>query len=84
MYIAYTDAIVRQPIGLETLVEHNSTDPNDFRLLSINYMGQAFGSVDAFIEAYNSNTINKINVRLDAEWSSFSRYDHTFPSVWRL
>ena len=60
-------------IGLETLVWHDSTDPSEFRLLKLVYNGQEFSSTKEFIDAYQSNSVAKLSLTVDPEWSSFSR-----------
>ena len=69
----YTDALYIQSVGLETLVYHNSTDPNDFYLMTLVYNGQNYSSVDDFINDYNNNTLNKISITPDVAWSTFER-----------
>jgi len=60
-------------------VWHDSTDPTEFRLLKLVYNGQEFASTEDFVEAFQTNNLDKISLTVDPEWSGFSRQGDVLP-----
>ncbi|XP_078465157.1 diamine oxidase [copper-containing]-like [Lampetra planeri] len=49
-----------QPVSLEILIDHNSTNPDDWSVMKVNYYGQFFDSIEEFVRKYDEGTVNKV------------------------
>lgn len=65
------DGFYIQPLGLEFLINHESTDVSKWFIEKIVYNDQEFSSTVALMKAYNTNKLKKIHINIDKAYSSY-------------
>ena len=65
------DGFYIQPLGIEILINHKSTDVSHWFIEKIVYNGQEFNSSKALMKAYDANTLKKIHLNIDKSYSSY-------------
>ncbi|KAM8966569.1 diamine oxidase [copper-containing]-like [Pelodytes ibericus] len=70
----FVEGFYLQPIGMEILLNHHSTNTKEWVVEKLWYNGQYLDTVDELIEKYNKNELQKLHLPLDSDNNIFSTY----------
>ncbi|XP_029443843.1 amiloride-sensitive amine oxidase [copper-containing]-like isoform X2 [Rhinatrema bivittatum] len=74
MLQCFVEGYFLHPIGFEILLNHRSTNLNDWAVEKVWYNGQYFDSVEKLVEKYNKNEIKKVRLPKYKKDDPFSTY----------
>ncbi|CAH2281643.1 amiloride-sensitive amine oxidase [copper-containing] [Pelobates cultripes] len=68
------DGFFLHPVGVEILLDHHSTNPEEWSVEKIWYNGQYFHSIEELVEKYDKNELTKLNLQSDKDSKIYSTF----------